>query len=138
MSRLTFDANQRFKQLDEGLLYASAGVQTNCSGIAAILVRICSIDSLTLEYKAVTEPKLDDSEALGLFSGEQTPKAYVEAVFDGAREMFRAAQINGGYRVELVQTLIHPVDARVIKFREAGMRAARGWLTDVGLMSPPL
>ena len=126
---IPFDAINRFKTLDNGLLYSSAGVQTNCGGIAAILVKIERVKSKTLEFFAEDN---DDWEG-NIDSDSDVPGArvrteYREAVFSGARKAFDNAEIVRGYRFILIEALIHPVDSREIKFYEAGYRVMQGWL----------
>ncbi len=124
-----FDKKQRFKILDDGLIYASAGVQTNCGGIAAIIVKIENQESRELIFN-VENNDVWNGDPEGAFDvpGGRLNTAYKNAVFEGAAEAASTAGNNNGFIFTLIEALVHPVDSRASKFKEAGHRAAKGWL----------
>ncbi len=60
--------------------------------------------------------------------GGAVPAPYQEAIFSGARQALVERGASLGVTFELLEALVHPVDARMSKFREAGFSAMRGWL----------
>jgi len=126
---VTFDTKQRFKLLDDGLIYASAGVQTNCGGIAAIIVKIEKLESGELIFNVEDNDGWDgDTNCARYVPGNRLNAYYKNAVFEGAKLAASAPGNNTGFIFTLVEALVHPVDANTEKFKEAGYRAVKGWL----------
>lgn len=126
---IPFDTVDRFKILDNGLLYSSAGVQTNCGGIAAILAKIEKVDFEGVEFIAAgNEFWSGDIDSDRDVPGLMMREIYRNAVFDGAKRIFDENKITSGHRFVLVEAMMHSVDSRVTRFREAGMRVVDGWL----------
>jgi hypothetical protein len=126
---IPFDTVNRFKILDDGLLYSSAGVQTNCGGIAAIIAKIERIDSECMEFIAVDNENWNGNiDSDGDVPGLRMREIYRNSVFDGAKYIFDKNGIYCGYRFVLVEAMMHPIDSMLTKFREAGMRLVDGWI----------
>lgn len=128
----TFNTSYRFKILEGDTYYASAGTQTNCSGIAAIVARIEQVQGLPeIQYSVSHSGKTDYAQGSSIVPGGNVPKEYRDAVFKGAADAFEHCGISQGYSFVLLEALVHPVDAREMKFREAGARLVCGWWTTV-------
>ena len=125
-----FDTTTRFKVMNDGLLYASSGVQTNCGGIAAILARIEESDSDAIEFIAAEkEGWQGNPDADFDVPGGRVPELFRSAVFKGALSAFQQHGITRGICFILIEALVHAIDARESKFFEAGSRLADGWLS---------
>ena len=120
----TFSNAPRFEVLPDGTLYARAGVQTNCGGIAGIHVRITPTPSDELICLACEGAASDDLSAM---PGQVVPAEYRDAVCSGARMAFDARAVNVGVRFELIDALVHPIDANESKFKIAGITVLSGW-----------
>ena len=121
-----FNTKRKFKILENGLICASAGTQTNCGGIAAILVRLEKTKSKELVF-AVSQDGDWDGNASHV-PGSKLCKTFRDAIFDGAKQATIELKLEHGFKLTLVEALVHPMDARESKFREAGFRAVTGWL----------
>jgi hypothetical protein len=60
--------------------------------------------------------------------GSAVPAPYREAIYSGAREALEKHGARLGVSFELLDALVHPVDANAAKFRHAGRSAMQGWL----------
>lgn len=125
-----FDATTRFKILNDGLLYASSGVQTNCGGIAAILARIEESDSDVIEFIAAEKKGWEGNPDADVdVPGSRMPELFRSAIFKGALSVFQQNGITRGVCFILIEALVHEIDARESKFFEAGSRLAEGWIS---------
>ncbi len=124
----TFSNAPRFEPLPDGTFYARAGVQTNCAGIAGIHVRIRPTPSgeITCSVPALMGSEIADNGSA--VPGAAVPAMYRDAVFEGARTAFDKYSGGIGIRFELIDALVHPVDANELRFKAAGITALNGWL----------
>jgi len=124
----TFSNAPRFELLSDGTLYARAGVQTNSGGIAGIHVRITTkaTPGIIFLMAAHEDQHIDDYGSA--VPGSAVPVSYRDAVFQGAHDAFDQSNLDAGVCFELLDALVHPVDARERQFALAGMTVMRGWL----------
>jgi hypothetical protein len=59
--------------------------------------------------------------------GKAVPAVYRDAVFDGAQMAFDTRPVDIGVRFELINALVHPVDANPGKFKMAGATVLNSW-----------
>jgi hypothetical protein len=124
----TFSNAPRFEVLADGTIYVRAGVQTNCGGIAGIHVRIMLNQTGEVAFTAA---KCDHPHADGYgvaVPGGAIPAPYREAIYSGARQALEEHGASLGVSFELLDALVHPVDAKIAKFHQAGWSAMHGWL----------
>jgi len=91
-------------------------------------VRITPNDSTQVTFSVVEGLWIDDGTNDGAVPGSCVPAVYRDAVFAGAKAAYDGARIETGIAFVLIDALVHPVDARETKFKEAGWTALRGWL----------
>lgn len=130
----TFGDFPRFEQLADGTYYARAGVQTNCGGIAGIHVRIHPIAADTIACSVSDNTGEHDSGYGKAVPGSAMHDEYRDAVFEGAREACESAGCNIGVSFQLIDALVHMVDANPSMFKLAGTVAMIGWLRLQGLV----
>lgn len=130
----TFNGRPRFEQLQDGTYYARAGVQTNCGGIAGIHVRIQSTIADTLVCSMSDAAGEHDSGYGVVVPASAVHVDYRDAVFAGAREAYDNSGCNIGVSFQLIDALVHQVDANLSKFHLAGSTAMMGWLTIQGFV----
>jgi hypothetical protein len=123
----TFSNAPRFEVLADGTIYARAGVQTNCGGIAGIHVRIMPNPSGEVAFTAAEGPHPHDKGWVAV-PGAAVPAPYREAISSGARQALEQHGATVGVSFELLDALVHPVDANAAKFCYAGWSAMHGWL----------
>jgi hypothetical protein len=123
-----FSNAPRFEQLSDGTYYARAGVQTNCGGIAGIHVRIQPIAADTIACSVSDDTGEHDSGYGTAVPGSAMHAEYRDAVFAGAREAFDNSGCTIGVSFQLIDALVHAVDANSSKFKLAGSAAMIGWL----------
>jgi hypothetical protein len=117
----------RFEWMEDGTVCARCGTQTNCAGIAETRVRIAAdaAPGLTLAPSCGGE----DQNRIGRHvPDEDVPQRLREAVFSGARDEYHARGLSTGLRFELLEALVHPVDANKRMFYLAARQALAGWL----------
>lgn len=105
-----------------------AGKQTNCGGIAQIHIRI--VDNLSGVFTfepdiAVICPGDPYGERV---RGCAVPKEFRKGIFKAAHFAFEYWNQEIGIHFELIDALVHIVDARVHRFEEAGFFAMKGWI----------
>ena len=60
-------------------------------------------------------------------AGAKVPVYFRDYIFAGAKEAFEELENKKGIDFELVNALVHPIDAREIKFQIAGRLAVTFW-----------
>jgi hypothetical protein len=125
---MNFGLKKRFEIQEDGTIVARAGVQTNCSGIAAVRIRITSTEDTGIVFSL--SQKEFNNERLGdlVVSGKAIPEAYKTAVFKGAQDAYEESGLSKGVQFELIEALVHPIDARELRFMEVGKTAVNGWV----------
>ena len=124
-----FYMDEDFKVIHEGLLYSSAGTQSNCAGIAAILGSVVKTNSKDIEFTVQDyEHWSGDVDNDGYVPGARVREVYRNAVFEGAKEAFEVNGITSGYKFTLVEAMMSAVDSNPNKFSEAGKRMVEEWL----------
>ena len=121
-----FGARPRFEMFADGSIVVRAGTQTNCGGIAEARVFIVEHGGDGLE--CVVARGQATPAMRGAISATSVPSEYREAMFAGARDAYARRAVTFGICVELLEALVHPVDANERRFREAGASAVDGWL----------
>jgi hypothetical protein len=124
----TFSNAPRFEARPDGTIYARAGVQTNCGGIAGILVRIQVNPAGSVVFTPSGDSPPVDEQYGSPVRGVNVPREYRNAVYRGAREALAYRGLTIGVTFELIEALVHEVDARESKFFMAGCTAMAGWL----------
>lgn len=124
----TFGSAPRFELRADGTLYARAGAQTNCAGIAGIHARITPAPAPGIVFLVAAGADPHDDGYGPAVPASAVPAAYREAVFRGAREAYEQSGAQIGVCFELLDALVHVVDARERQFAAAGATALRGWL----------
>ena len=114
--------------LSDGTIYARAGTKTTCGGIAGIHVRITPSESGITEFTATEGEGWEGDEYGSEVPGSVVPEPYREAVYAGARQALEDLRPGLAVRFELIDALVHLVDARTSRFRTAGCTAMTGWL----------
>lgn len=123
-----FGLQPRFEIEADGTIVARAGTQTNCAGIAAIRVRITPIavpGLVCLPLGAECDRAATDGMVV---PGVAVPAVYRAAVFQGAGTAYAELGLTEGIQFELVDALVHAVDANERKFVEVGKSAVVGWV----------
>ena len=123
----TFGYAARFEVLADGTLYARAGVQTNSAGVAGAHIQVTPDTSGQLTFRLAAGAPDEESYGVAV-PGSAVPAAFRDALFRGAREAFEAHAPGLGVCFELLDALIHPVDANESRFAAAGVTAMEGWL----------
>jgi len=127
-----FGKAPRFEIQPDGTIVARAGTQMNCGGIALLHLRISPNTSGVLtcgpDFDLAWEGDRYGSEVPGC----AIPEEYRQAAFAGAQDAFDTCETGSGAHFELLDAVVHEVDAREVKFREAGYRAMEGWLQSRG------
>lgn len=128
MKGYAFGREPWFELLPDGTVYARAGTQTNCGGIASIHALITVSPSGVTEF-TVAEDKRSGSDEYGFaVPGAAVPESYREAIYAAVREALEDLRPGLAVRFELIDALVHEVDARTSKFGVAGYSAMAGWL----------
>ena len=124
---MTFSDAARLEVLADGTFYVRAGVQTNCAGLAGAHVRVTLAARGGITFRpAVGAP---GGEGYGpAVPGTDVPAAFRDALFRGARQIYEARAPGLCLCLELIDAMVHPVDANESKFFEAGVMAMEGWL----------
>ena len=122
-----FASKPHFEILPDGTFYARHGVQTNCAGIAAVHLRIelNSSGCLTIQMSDSTASTYDSYAAV---PGSAVPKNLTDAFFRGVQIAFDEHANGIGASVELIDALVHPVDANPGEFTVVGITAMNRWL----------
>jgi hypothetical protein len=127
-----FGQAPRFEFRPDGTIVARAGTQMNCAGIALLHILISpnarGVFTCGPDYDPAWEGDRSGSEV----PGRAIPEEYRQAAFKGAQDAFNAFETGAGAHFELLDALVHVVDAREVMFREAGYRAMEGWLRSRG------
>jgi hypothetical protein len=124
----TFSNTPGFEMLADGTICARAGVQTNCGGIAGIHVRITPNPSGAVAFTAAEDSPPHEHGFGVTVPGAAVPTPFRDAIYSGARQALEECGATLGVSSELLDALVHPVDANAAKFRQAGWSAMHGWL----------
>jgi hypothetical protein len=127
-----FGQAPRFKVRSDGTIVARAGTQMNCGGIALLHIRISPNTLGVLTFGPEFDPAWESDRYGPQVPGNAIPEVYRQAAFEGAVDAFKAFGTGSGAHFELLDALVHEVDAREVKFREAGYHAMEGWLQSRG------
>jgi hypothetical protein len=127
-----FGQAPRFEVQPDGTIVARAGTQTNCAGIARLHIRISPNTSSVLTCGPAFDQAWEGDRYGSEVPGRAIPEEYRQAAFKGALDAFNAFEIGSGAHFEILDALVHEVDAHGVKFREAGYRAMEGWLQSRG------
>jgi len=127
-----FGQTPRFEVLSDDTIVARAGTQTNCAGIAQLHIRISPNIQAMLTCGPDFDPAWEGDRYGSEVPGRALPEEYRQAAFNGALEAFSLFETGSGVHFELLDALVHEVDAREEKFHEAGYRAMEGWLQSRG------
>jgi hypothetical protein len=122
----------RFEVLPDGTIVTRAGTQMNCAGIALLHIRISPNTLGVLKCGPGFDPAWEGDRYGAEVPGRAIPEQYRQAAFKGAQDAFNAFETGSGIYFELLDALVHKVDAHQEKFREAGYRAMEGWLQSRG------
>lgn len=133
----TFSNAPRFEHLADGTYYARAGTQTNCGGIAGIHVRIHPIAAPTIVCSVSDHTGEHDAGYGCAVPGSAMHAEYRDAVFAGAREALESTGCAVGVAFQLIDALVHTVDASPSMFKLAGSEAVIGWLRLQGFVKLP-
>lgn len=125
---MMFGQRPRFEALPDGTIFARAGTQMNCAGIAGIHVRITKLPSTGLICLPRVAPGDERSNYGYEVPGAELEPVFRTAVFRGATRAWEEYGPPGGAQFELLDALVHEVDANERRFLEAGSSAMRGWL----------
>jgi hypothetical protein len=123
-----FGQAPRFEILADGTIIARAGTQTNCGGIAKLHVRITANADGMLTYGPEFDIIWADDRYGSAVPGCAVPEEYRHAAFSGARSAFDHCDAGIGAHFELVDALVHVVDARESRFKQAAFVAMKGWI----------
>lgn len=132
-----FGQAPRFEVLPDSTIVARAGTQMNCAGIALLHIRISPNTSGMLTCGPDFDPAWEGDRYGSEVPGCAIPEVYRQAAFEGALDAFNAFETGSGAHFELLDAVVHEVDARDVKFREAGYRAMEGWLQSLGPTDEP-
>ena len=124
---MAFSDAPRLEVLADGTFYARAGVQTNCAGVAGAHVRITPGTCGGITFRPAGGAPGAESYGPAV-PGAAVPAALRDALFRGAREIFETRAPGVGLCFELIDALVHPVDANESRFFAAGVTAMEGWL----------
>lgn len=124
----SFSNGSQFKLLADGTIRARAGVQSNCAGIAVIHARITLNTTKEILIRVSGREGEHDSGFGFAVPASAIPAVFREAVFEGAKQAFHDSETNFGIVFELLDALVHEIDARESKFKLAGYSAVKGWL----------
>jgi hypothetical protein len=115
------------KFLEDGTILARAGTQTNCGGLAVIGVNITENEMGILRF-FTSDFECEHEDGYGMkVAGAKVPVYFREYIFAGAKEAFVELVIKKGIDFELVNALVHQIDARESKFQIAGRLAVTFW-----------
>ncbi len=117
-----------FAMADDGTITARAGSQLNCAGIARIRARITGGDRPGIRLLASEAADWEGGEYGSHVPGSAMPSFCREAVYEGAKGAYAESGLAGGIEIELIDALVHPVDANRRVFRAAGAAAVLGWI----------
>jgi hypothetical protein len=123
-----FGQAPRFEILADGTIIARAGTQTNCGGIAKIHIRITARSDGMLTFGPDFDVSWTGDRYGSAVPGCAVPEEYRQAIFRGARSAFDHCDARIGAHFELIDALVHPVDARESRFGQAAFQAMKGWL----------
>jgi hypothetical protein len=123
-----WEQKPRFEIKDDGTIVSRMGTQTNCGGIASIRARLARTSGTGITFCATQKPDWEGGKFGALVPGSAMPSSMREAVFEGAQAAYQRLGLNEGFLFELIEALVHPVDARDSKFRLAGEQAFTRWL----------
>lgn len=115
------------KLLDDGNVYVRFGTQTNCGGLVVIVVKITENDSDEIRF-FTTDFECEHEDRYGmLVAGAKVPVYFRESIFAGAKESFENSKMKKGIDFELVNAMVHQIDANERKFFGAGRIALDFW-----------
>lgn len=123
-----FSMKQRFKILEDGTIYASAGVQTNCAGVAGVHFRISLCETQGLQFIPCDDPSWDGDEYGKSVPGIRVPPDLIAATQKGCEQAYQESGLASGIIVEFLDAFVHVVDARATKFKEAALRCVKEWI----------
>jgi hypothetical protein len=123
-----FGQAPRFEILADGTIVARAGTQTNSGGIARVHVRITANSDGVLTVGPEFDSTCTDDRYGATVPGYAVPEVYRQAAFNGAQSAFEHCDAGIGAHFELIDALVHVVDARESKFQQAAFLAMKGWL----------
>ena len=123
-----FSDAPRFELLDDGTIYSMAGTQRNCAGMAGIHVLITETSTGTLTFGPEPDTTVIGERPGRAVVGSQLAEELRDATFRGVRGAIEGTSLTIGVHFEILDALVHEVDARASKFREAGWGAMKGWL----------
>jgi len=121
----TFGTKPRFEVLADDTVVSRVGTQLNCGGIAQVHLRITRSKLAVFEFSLADSPA-EASSASDTVPAIEVPTDLRGAIEEGAREAWNGSGV--GLHVELLDALVHPVDANCQMFRIAGREAVLGWL----------
>jgi hypothetical protein len=121
-----FSDAPRFELLSDDTFYARAGVQTNCGGIAGVHLRITPSSSGAIVCRISDAGKSTQRDS-SVVPGSALPPRFRDAVFAGAQTAFDSQSREIGVCFELIDALVHPVDANEVIFKIAGQSAMNAW-----------
>lgn len=126
----------RFTMFDDGTVRVRAGVQTNCAGFAAIRVKIAPHRTPEILFRVSAHEGEHDHGFGPAVPGAAVPSMFREAVFKGAKQAFDDNESKIGLVFELLDAMVHEVDASESKFELAGYAAVEGWLESYSRKTP--
>jgi hypothetical protein len=122
-----FETLPRFEVLPDGTVYARAGTQRNCGGIAGIHARIER--TADQQFVGLPEEEADPQKIEGgVIPARQVPRRLREAVLRGAKRSWEQAGMREGVKFELIDALVHLTDATEMMFLVAGTLAMAEWI----------
>jgi hypothetical protein len=122
-----FETLPRFEVLPDGTIYARAGTQRNCGGIAGIRARIER--TAGQQFVGLPDAEVDPEKIEGpAIPAEKVPLRFREAVLRGAKKSWEHAGMRGGVKFELIDALVHLTDATETMFLAAGALAMAEWI----------
>lgn len=123
-----FGQSPRFELRDDGTIVARAGTQLNCAGIARIHVRISTTPAHELVLLPEHDPNWQGERYGSAIPGSAVPRVFLEAVFRGVAAAFERREVKFGVRYELLDALVHDVDANERRFTEVGYSSMANWI----------
>ncbi len=114
--------------LVDGTVVARAGTQTNSGGIAKVHAKITANPGGVLTVGPEFDNTWTDDRYGATVPGRAIPEAYRHAAFNGAQSAFDRCSAGVGVHFELIDALVHAIDARASKFNQAAFLAMKGWL----------
>ena len=112
----------------DGTIYVQAGVQTNCAGFAGIHVRISPNTTGEILFHTADSEGGEHIDGYGFrVPGASIPECFRDAIFEGAAKAFEKSEIKIGVVFELLDAIVHEIDATESRFKQAGYVAVERW-----------